>query len=320
MGAVEVHITARHTDMHAELPTDLKMPNEAYAWRHVIYILGSVYALLFISYLICAKTEHPWIVALFVPFLGAQIYKITIIMHDCCHYTLFRRRAVNARVGTICGWFVGADFKNFSRLHWKHHARYGEKDDPQGADYLYLEGASRWHILWHIVRPIFGYNLFKLFQFGKAAADHPTQQPHSKKSSWANALSFLAGVGAIQISLAATATGLFEIWWLVLLYPVSAGTFALFFSQTRGFAEHVADPGQSPIHHARTHVPNLFDRLFFYTLNFNYHIEHHQHPSIPSCHLPRIHQEMRARADYGEVSNGILQTVMRRWGYRRGEQ
>jgi fatty acid desaturase len=298
---------------YSDLRTERAAPDEVYAWRHVIFILGSVYVLIFAAYLFASCTDYPWAIAVVIPFLGAQIYKITIIMHDCCHYTLFGARAVNVWVGTICGWFVGADFKNFSRLHWKHHARYGEKDDPQGDDYLHLDTSSKGALLWHIVRPMFGYNLFKLFQFLSPRTERPDESVSVRRSGVKEKLLFLVGVGVVQLSIAAVATGLLHVWWLMLLYPLAAATFALFFSQTRGFAEHIAEQGQSPVRYARTHLPNFIDRLFFYTLNFNYHIEHHRYPSVPSCHLPRLHEEMSRESEFGDVSTSILGTVTRRW-------
>lgn len=230
-------------------------------------------------------------------------------MHDACHYSLFGDRSANVRIGSFAGWFIGTSFKSFGRLHWRHHARFGEDDDPQGDDYLHLDGASPLIVGWHLTRPLFGYNLFKLRQFS-----HSSESPPDRPSTtWRERMTFLAGMGLVQLSLAATASGLFAEPWLVLLYPFSAATFALFFSQTRGFAEHVPDPGETPVQHARTHLPNWFDRLFFYTLNFNYHIEHHRYPSVPSCHLPRVHEVMRRSPDYGESATSIVGTIMHRW-------
>jgi hypothetical protein len=85
---------------------------------------------------------------------------------------------------------------------------------------------------------------------------------------------------------------------------LAAASFGLFFAQLRGFAEHAAMPGTSPIDHVRSHPPRLFDRILLYDLNFNLHREHHRHPAVPSCHLPGLAE---AAADCG-----MLATVWRR--------
>lgn len=293
----------------SQLPSELKTPDEAYAWWHIAKIILPLYALLLIAGVVAAGTAYPWLAFLTLPFIGAQIYKITIIMHDCCHGTMFRSRTMNNRIGALGGYFVGTDFDSFRKLHWRHHSRYGETDDPQGDDYLDLDTTPRAALTWHVLRPLTGYNLYKLFVFSRAPraeADTPTQ------TSLKNKISLLFGIGMVQLSLAAAATLFGAVWWTAVLYPVAAATFALFFSQARGFAEHVAMPGQSPVNHARTHLPNWVDKIFFYDLNFNYHIEHHSFPSVPSCHLPRLHETMKAQNEIPEMSPSITGTIARR--------
>ncbi|HRO49503.1 MAG TPA: fatty acid desaturase [Hyphomicrobium sp.] len=229
----------------------------------------SIFALCASSFLLWHYV-HPLLVILVMPFLGAQIYKITIIMHDCCHSSLFESRKTNWAVGVVSGFFVGTMFANFCKMHWKHHETYGEDEDPQGDDYLHLEDAPRSDIAWHLSRPLLGYNLRKLLSFDRAEA---TENSSRLRITAQDKIIFIVGTVLVQLLILLAATGGLQVLWLALLYPLCAATFALFFSQVRGFVEHVALPGVSPKHHARTYLPNLLDRLFFYTLNFNYHIE-----------------------------------------------
>ena len=64
----------------------------------------------------------------------AQIYKITILMHDCVHGTLFASRRWNRVVGGLAAALTGVDFRTFARLHARHHRDYGRADDLQGLD------------------------------------------------------------------------------------------------------------------------------------------------------------------------------------------
>ena len=64
-------------------PPGLTTPSAAYAWRHGVVIAGSVCALLVAAYLCAAHSPYPWIAVLLLPFLGTQIYKITITDPGC---------------------------------------------------------------------------------------------------------------------------------------------------------------------------------------------------------------------------------------------
>jgi fatty acid desaturase len=88
----------------------------------------------------------------------------------------------------------------------------------------------------------------------------------------------------------------------------------LFLSRLRTFCEHdgaAATPGSCFV---RSHEPNAIDRLFFYTLNFNYHVEHHLYPQVPSHQLPAVH-EVLVRSSYFDIttrSTSIVGTVAAR--------
>jgi fatty acid desaturase len=293
--------------VYADERERLRKADDAYGWRHVSAIYVSIFALCALSFLTW-RYLHPALVLLIMPFLGAQIYKITIIMHDCCHSTLFQDRQMNKVVGVVSGFFVGTMFANFCKMHWLHHATYGDEDDPQGDDYLHLEDAPTHVIVWHLFRPLLGYNLTKLLNFSKATPPTTTEQP---RTSGRDKVIFLVGTISVQLLILLVSTGGLQILWLALLYPACAATFALFFSQIRGFVEHIALPGVSPKNHARTHLPNLIDRLFFYTLNFNYHIEHHKYPNLPSVHLPEIHRRLKDEPTY-EASESVTGTIKKR--------
>ena len=79
---------------------------------------------------------------------------------------------------------------------------------------------------------------------------------------------------------------------MVLAYPVTAATFGLFFSRVRAFCEHVRLDWHDGECSVRSHLPNPIDRLFFYTLNMNLHVEHHLFPQVPACHLPRVRGQL----------------------------
>lgn len=289
------------------LPAELNRPSDSFGVRAILRVVGPMVLLLAVAPWLTIWLT-PWINLLIAVLLGAQIHKLTILMHDCSHNTLFSRRRWNQRIGRACALLLASDFRTFTRIHWQHHQEYGRPGDPQGRDYMGLQDASKVAVLWHLIRPLFGYNLFKIGDF---------QDPHAislgkERGLRARAVT-LGGIALLQVLIALLATDFGRVWWLIFLYPVSAATMALFYSQTRGFCEHVAPSDAQSESFVRTHVPNLIDKIFFYDLNFNYHVEHHYYPGAPSCHLPAIHERIRDdwHTEY-TISPSIFATLYKR--------
>ena len=227
-------------------------------------------------------TVNPWLPIAAMPFLGLAMYRLTMVMHDCLHGTLFPSATANRLCGIAAGALSGVEFHAFSRLHWAHHRRTGQPDDPQGSDYLSLPG-SRVGLVWHLLRPLAGYTVFKLWQVMR-------ELPPVRRRG--HDLAVVVPVVVAQGGAAFIASDALAGWWLAPLPILSAATFGLFFAQLRGFAEHVAMPGQAPEGWVRSHRSALIDRLLLHDLNFNFHREHHLHPNVPSCHLPELHQRL----------------------------
>lgn len=276
--------------------------NEAWAYRKISTIFGVV---------ICCLVFSPYVYASFgfvglfplIIILGAYINKITFIMHDCAHNTLFNCNKKNKFWGTLCSYFLGNDFLIFRKSHWLHHQTYGEPNDPQGDDYLGLKNKSSIYIILFILRPLIGWNIYKLFLFNKI------NQPSKKKSVY-KVMKRIGITGVIQFLIALLASNFLREPQLFFLYPLIAVTFSLFFSQLRGLIEHISPHASEKF--VRTHLPNFFDGLLLYDLNFNYHVEHHLYPSVPSYHLPSLSKQIiyvHSVASDSSVSNNSFETI-----------
>jgi fatty acid desaturase len=236
----------------------------------------------------------PWALVALAPLLGAEIYKVTILLHDCVHGTLFSSRRWNRIVGGVAAALTGVEFKTFARLHAKHHQRYGRPDDPQGDDYLGLADTTRSQLIIHLLGPLIGLGLGKLLAL-RMAPGH------------------LLSVAAPQLMIALIVTAGGKLWWLLPFYPVCAATFGLFCSRVRGFCEHAAPPGFAPQGLVRSHAPNRLEALFFYDLGFNYHVEHHLYPTVSSRHLGALRAYLLASADpRAQVSATLVRTIVTR--------
>jgi uncharacterized protein YbjT (DUF2867 family)/fatty acid desaturase len=250
-------------------------PSDAYGWSAVLRNLVPYFLLLALAPVLARRSAAAaWLLA---PFVGLLAYRLTIVMHDCIHRSLFGSARLNERVGTLLGFVTGIDFAGFARGHLRHHALYGRPGDPQGFHYLGLKDATRAAFAWHVFRPLLGFNL-------RYALAESVLRPRNLVAAARSGGIF--ALAAIQLGIMALATGLGAHPWLAALPFASAATFGLFFSQLRGIAEH----GEGAI--VRSHAPNWLERALLYDLNFNYHREHHLHPGRPSVELA----ESRGRA------------------------
>ena len=69
------------------------------------------------------------------------------------------------------------------------------------------------------------------------------------------------------------------------MYFIIFSTIPLFLGRLRTSAEHgirnIVKYQNNSI--TKSHYPSFLDKLFLYDANFNYHLEHHLFPDIPSC-------------------------------------
>lgn len=294
---------------------ELYVPDDAFGWRAVTVLFGV---------LLACVVALPYLVDRFgalgilpaAPVIGAYVYKLTILMHECCHRTLFRSRRVNDRVGLVAGGFLVTSYDAFCRAHWQHHRHCGTEDDGEESDYLTLQDAPPSRLVLHLLKPLLGVQAARITAaavlgivgrpaHGAQEAAEPVRRP------LVSPLAQVLSIAAVQIALAAVATGFGRHLWLALVYPVTAATFGLFFSRVRAFCEHVHVHRHEGECSVRSHLPNPVDRLFFYTLNMNLHVEHHLFPQVPACHLPRIREQLE-QAGYltpAMTSRFILGTI-----------
>jgi len=252
---------------------------DAYGWGAVARNLMPFLLLLAAAPLLAGWSPlAPWILA---PLIGLFAYRITIVMHDCIHRSLFADVRRNRLVGTLLGGVTGIDFASFARQHLLHHRLYGRPGDPQGFHYLGLKGAGRAAFAWHLFRPLLGCNL-------RYALAESIVRPRNLAAAARRRELLLIALPQLAALAVVTGGGAFP--WLAALPFASAATFGLFFSQLRGVAEHGTDAGREA-GHVRSHAPHWLDRVLLYDLNFNYHAEHHLNPRCPSRELPALRHE-----------------------------
>lgn len=253
-----------------------------------------------------------------VPLIGAYAYKLTIVMHECCHRTLFASRGLNHGVGVLCGGVLGSGFDVYCDVHWGHHRHCGTEKDGGENDYLSLQGAPPRTLVLHLLEPLTGVTFLEILKLSltksSAGAERTAAAEDAVRHRRSPAFQ-LAVVVAVQAAIAWLATGGLRYPWLVVVFPLSAATFGLFFSRTRAFCEHVSYTRGPAECFTRSHEPNGFDRVFFYTLNMNLHVEHHWFPQVPARHLPRLRSLLKQGGYLTDemTSTSIVATVAGRF-------
>jgi fatty acid desaturase len=272
-------------------------PSDRYGAYAVIRNVLPLFMLLALAPVLAARSiAAAWSLA---PFVGLFLYRITIVMHDCVHRTLFRSPRVNDWIGLLLGAVTGIDLRRFRALHGKHHRLYGRAEDPQGFHYLGVQRLSRVQLAWHLVKPLFGANLRYVW---RESMLHPENLWRAVRRG--DAAVFLA----VQLLMFIVVTGGGRYLYLALLPFLSAATFGLFLSQVRGLAEHGSRSAVEQAGHVRSHSARALERLVLYDLHFNYHSAHHRWPQCPSCHLPLVHQ--RYLAGRVQLEPSMLATVV----------
>lgn len=271
-------------------------PSDSYGWSALLRNVVPFFVLIALAPSLNAVSPvAPWLLA---PVIGLSVYRITIVMHDCVHRTLFRDASLNVRVGRLLGAVTGIDFYCFATQHLRHHQTYGEPGDPQGFQYVGLKGIAPLEFARHVLRPLLGYNL------GYALRETLLNPGNLRKALRTGDLFAFAAIQAIVL---VTVTRAGTYWWLALLPFVSSATFGLFFSQLRGIAEHAAIGDSRQAGNVRSHASYWLDCVFLYDLNFNYHAEHHLHPQYASCRLPEVHRRLHAARE--KLAPSMFRTI-----------
>lgn len=292
-----------------DLPESYFEVNSSWASINILLVILFILSLLSCHFL-AFEFGHKKYLFFLTPLLGAQIYKLTIVMHDACHFTLYKSRASNIFIGRLCEAFLGTSFAKFRAAHFEHHRYCGTVKDTAEGNFRKLEGCSPLYFIYHMLRPLFGFGyLDALKYYAKYDSMETAQKRLPFQTPW-----FIRVIMTlvVQLLIIIIATGFWQQPVLIIVYPLIAATFGIFFSRLRGLAEHVSHYS-TPLRgecFVRTHSANWFDEIFFYCLNMNYHLEHHLYPAIPSANLSKVSGYLQSKYGYDEdhFSRSVLMT------------
>jgi len=253
--------------------------------------------------------------ALFI--LGGQQLALSVLMHDCSHYSVFSNKKINDFVGN---WFGGYPLFNhmpsYRPYHKLHHITAGTTEDP---DLTLTQGypTSKRSMIRKFTRDLLGITGIKstsaliLMTLGFLKYNQSGQAIRTKKGERSVNWMGVIGIIVVNIFLFLLLAQLFDprmyLFWLLAHFT----TFQ-FCARVRSIAEHsLVDDTTDPLRNTRTTKANFIERLLFAPYHVNYHLEHHMLMTVPSYNLPKMHKLLVERGFYkkGLLANGYWEII-----------
>ncbi len=226
-----------------------------------------------------AARPHPVTFAVAFVVTGARQHGINILAHETWHWTLFRGRAVNDRVGSwVLSYPVVMRFEAMRQKHFEHHRTVAQPDDPDRYYWGWppdarrsfvahmLLVASGLHFVWLAGRSLLG---IPVPVVGEAQRPRVPAAPISGRAGCE--LACLALVHLALLGLFAATVGWIYYFLLWLLPLVTLGNLL---GELRQFLEH--EGGELIIHRS-----SPVERFFVAPYSFHLHAVHHVYPAVP---------------------------------------
>lgn len=243
---------------------------------------------------------NPLIIALATLTLAGRQLGLGILVHDCAHHALFKKRRTNELAGKwLAGTPINLSLAIYRTYHLAHHRHAGTPADPD-LGFVASYPVPRASLRRKVMRDLTGRTGVRDFARSLGGFRFADQWP------W---LAFHAGLFGLVT--AAGAWWAYLLWWVAQLfvYPVIV--------RLRQIGEHgvVADRGDTdPRLNTATTLTSWWERLFIAPNHVSYHVEHHLAAGVPPYRLKRMHQMLRERGFYDgfdAISSGYVDVVRR---------
>ncbi len=262
---------------------------------HLAAIVAVGVALIYTQYTI-------WCVPLLLV-QGALIAFLFAPMHEACHNSAFRTRALNELMGRVAGLLILRPFLYSKYRHMAHHTFTQHPEwDPDRVPFPstlrdYLLHVSSYNI-WHRLLT----NLVSLIA-GRFTEQEREFIPQNELAATVRETRLMAAIylAVLVISL------YFQSWLAVYIWllPRVIGEPML---RAARMVEHTGmDESPDMLGNTRTTITNPVMRALYW--NMPYHAEHHLYPSVPFHALPKIHEQIREHLK--EVSPGLISVHVR---------
>lgn len=248
--------------------------------------------------------------------MARQQLALAIMMHDGAHSRLYKSSTLNNYLGqllTAAPVFFSQD--SYRKFHLKHHLNPLAPDDP---DISLIGGYPivQKSFVRKLLRDLFGISYFKFigYFFYKARKSKPGEGNSGRKKNmptWYLIFSILL----INSLMLGTLWYLGHPWLYFFFWVMPMMSPLQVLLRIRGVAEHAGYQNNAQQMLCSRTVVNPLQTFFFAPHQVNYHMEHHQYPSVPYFRLPQVHRMMKERKSlpekniyvgYGQVFKDLL--------------
>ncbi len=277
-------------------------PDNAYAVRHLAYAVVQL-AVVLAAFHATPRTV-PWLVVWFVAF-GLTQYRFYFLLHDLCHFALFRGRRTNLAWGRIVAGMLFNSFQSFTAVHTRHHREWGTTGDPGSPEYIVrfrglgevllffglpvVGVVGRLEVIvWLPLKRALGLESRGVIVPGVETTSATFRVPKAEIAT----IVVLQGLLFVAVSGGGARPFDYLFFWCL---PVLFVFVPL--ARLRMYLEHgpldyaVSDyTGDNARRIARTHTSGFLTAPLFSYMNFRYHREHHLVPGLPSARLPEVYE------------------------------
>ena len=219
-----------------------------------------------------------------------------VLLHECGHGVLFRRRSLNTLVGHIAGFFCVIPFRAWTAIHSMHHKWTGWQDlDPTTAPLVPRELGKAERLLmnfcWKFWVPAFAvlYRVTNFWNPGRLAGVVKKREGRILLVLNAAVLVVLYGVilwwvGPLELVLA---IGLGALLSLVMIEPIMISQHShIPLRNSDGDPVKAFKPREQAVFTRSLRFPDWFSKALL--LHFDAHELHHVYPHVPGYHLREI--------------------------------
>jgi fatty acid desaturase len=277
-------------------------------------VIGHLFLTVLPIYL-AAYAKLGWITVVCWVFFGCSVNGIFNLMHECCHYHVFKRKRNSEILGR---YFIAplliADFESYRKRHWAHHKFLGVEGETKDAYLIDIHGKNLFLLF---IRSLFMLEMLKkLSKQINAGTPQETIETHYPwvrttilfQTVFFATILFSAYLGHPSWPEALIYASL--IYAFVYCYGLIALT--VFVANLRAIAEHQlnADQGAQEGYAAlRNFKCNLLERFVFGAYGFGEHYTHHKVPGIPYYYLKEATEEIGRTDNTLKPITGYLGTL-----------
>jgi fatty acid desaturase len=280
----------------------------------LIVVMGHLLITVFPVY-IAAYARLGWLTVLCWLFFGCSMNGILNLMHECCHYHVFKKKRGSEVLGRyLVAPLMIADFEGYRQRHWDHHKYLGVEGETKDSYLIDIHGKNLFLLF---LRSVLMVEMFQ--KFSKQIPRSPAQKKPDTGYNWIkttvlfqavffSTILFTAYQGHPSWSEAFVHAG----FVYAFVYAYGLISLTVFMADLRAIAEHQLN-GETTVQEGYAGLRNFkcssFERFFFGAYGFGEHYTHHKIAGIPYYHLLEATQEMAREDESLKPTTGYLGTL-----------